>query len=281
MSDPIATPFTDIVHPLKESDHPPVLIDASPDGAVVVRINRPQRKNAFDVATIDALREAFTSLHGADGVRVVFVRGEGGTFCAGGDIEWMREAAGWSEDDNRQDALGLAHMLKALHDIPALTVALVEGAAFGGGAGLVAACDIAVATEDARFAFSEVRLGLTPATISPYVVRAIGPRNARVLFATGRIFGAEEALRWGLVQEVVSDAGRLGAVQDALVAHMKACAPQAIGEAKRLVDLVEGKPIDRPLIEETARRIAARRVSAEGQEGLTAFLEKRKPNWAV
>src|SRR5579875_1131908 len=203
MTDPIATPFRDVIHPLKAEEHPPVLIDASPDGAVVVRINRPHRKNAFDVATIDALREAFTTLHSADGVRVVFVRGEGGTFCAGGDVEWMRETARWSEEDNREDALGLAHMLKALYDIPALTVALVEGAAFGGGVGLVAACDIAIATEDAKFAFSEVKLGLTPATISPYVVRAIGPRAARVLFATGRVFGAEEALRWGLVQEVV------------------------------------------------------------------------------
>jgi len=280
MSDPIATPFNDVVHPLREEEHPPVLIDASPEGAVVVRINRPHRKNAFDVATIDALREAFTTLHSADGVRIVVVRGEGGTFSAGGDAEWMREAAGWSEDDNRQDALGLAHMLKALHDIPALTVALVEGAAFGGGAGIVAACDVAIATQDAKFSFSEVKLGLTPATISPYVVQAIGPRAARVLFATGRVFSAEEALRWGLVQEVVADAERLEAVAAALAHAVRACAPGAMGEAKRLVDLVYGREIDRPLIEETARRIAARRISAEGQEGLTAFLEKRKPNWA-
>jgi methylglutaconyl-CoA hydratase len=281
MTDPIATPFRDVIHPLKEEEHPPVLIDASPDGAVVVRINRPHRKNAFDVATIDALREAFTTLHSADGVRVVFVRGEGGAFSAGADLDWMREAAGWSEEDNREDALGLAHMLKALYDIPALTVALVEGAAFGGGAGLVAACDIAIATADAKFAFSEVKLGLTPATISPYVVRAIGPRASRVLFATGRVFGAEEALRWGLVQEVVQGADRLNALETVLMDAMKACAPEAIGEAKRLVDLVYGQPIDRSLIEETARRIAARRVGTEGQEGVTAFLEKRKPNWAV
>src|SRR5690606_22117260 len=163
-----------IAHPLlagaaPDADERLVRIDSTPDGVVFVTINRPQKKNAFDAATIAALYEAFETLHGADHVRVVFVRGAGGTFCAGADLAWMRDAADWSESENREDAMGLAKMLKALHEVPALTVALVEGAAMGGGAGLVAACDMAVAVDDARFAFSEVKLGLIPATIAPYV----------------------------------------------------------------------------------------------------------------
>lgn len=144
-----------------------VQIDSTTSGIVFVTINRPHKKNAFDAATIAALHEAFETLHGADRVRAVFIRGAGGTFSAGADLNWMRDAAGWSESDNRDDALGLARMLKALHDVPALTVAVVEGNAMGGGAGIVAACDMAVAVEGARFAFSEVKLGLIPATIAP------------------------------------------------------------------------------------------------------------------
>jgi methylglutaconyl-CoA hydratase len=189
----------------------------------------------------------------------------------------MRAQAVASEGDNRADALELARMLKALHDIPALTVALVQGAAMGGGAGLVAACDMAVATPDAQFAFSEVRLGLTPATISPYVVQAVGPRRARALFATGRRFDAEDALRFGLIDEINPD---LAAAQERIAAEMAASAPGAVGEAKRLVDLVHGTRIDRGLMDETARRIAAQRASVEGREGVAAFLERRRPSWA-
>jgi methylglutaconyl-CoA hydratase len=179
MSEPIATPFVEMG--VEPDGH--VLLETEPSGVAVVRLNRPERRNAFDAVTIRALTEAFETLHAADRVRIVFLRGSGGTFSAGADLDWMRAAAEATVDDNREDAMNLARMLKALHDLPALTVALVEGAAFGGGAGLVAACDMAIATKDARVAFSEVKLGLTPATISPYVVRAIGPRNARRLFA--------------------------------------------------------------------------------------------------
>jgi methylglutaconyl-CoA hydratase len=188
----------------------------------------------------------------------------------------MRAQAAASESDNRHDALALARMLKALHDVPALTLALVEGAAMGGGAGLVAACDMAAAAPNAQFAFSEVRLGLTPATISPYVVQAVGPRRARALFATGRRFGAEEALRFGLIDEITED---LAGVQERIAQEMEACAPGAVGEAKRLVDLVHGTRIDRALMEETARRIAAQRAAAEGREGVSAFLERRRAAW--
>lgn len=278
MTNPIADPLVENID--TDATTNLVLIEGTMDGAVTVTINRAAKKNAFDAATIAALREAFETLHGAEGVRVVFLRGAGGVFSAGADLEWMRSAADWSEADNRDDAMGLASMLKALHDVPALTVALVEGAAFGGGAGLVAACDMAIATQDVKFSFSEVRLGLTPATISPYVVAAIGPRAAKVLFATGRVFGAGDAQAYGLIQEVAPDGGTLEALQAAIADGMKPCAPGAIGDSKALVDAVVGRPIDHGLMEETARLIARRRVSDEGQEGVRAFLEKRKPTWA-
>jgi methylglutaconyl-CoA hydratase len=272
--DPITPKYGDYEPDL--GDTPEVRLSVSPSGVAEVLLNRPEKRNSFNAEVIAGLQRVFETLHGADTVRLVVLRGAGGTFSAGGDLEWMRAQAAASQADNRDDAMALARMLKALHDVPALTLALVEGAAMGGGAGLVAACDMAVAAPDAQFAFSEVRLGLTPATISPYVVQAVGPRRARALFATGRRFGAEEALRFGLVDEIAAD---LGAVQEHVAGEMEACAPGAVGEAKRLVDLVHGTRIDRPLMEETARRIAAQRASAEGREGVTAFLERRRPSW--
>jgi len=274
-----------IADPLVENAAPdtagPVRLDASPSGVAVVTIARPEKRNAFDAATIAALREAFETLHGADHVRVVFLRGAGGIFSAGADLEWMRDAAGWSEADNRDDAMGLARMLKALYDVPALTVALVERAAMGGGGGLVAACDMAIATRDAKFAFSEVKLGIIPATISPYVVDAVGPRHAKALFTTGRLFDAEFAARIGLVTEVVDDSAALDAAQERIATEIMACAPGSIAESKRLVWDVWGRPIDNALMDDTARRIAKKRVGEEGREGVAAFLEKRKPSWAV
>lgn len=285
ITDAEAAEINAIAHPLVADPAPDAndslaRIDATPDGTVFITINRPHKKNAFDAATIAALHEAFESLHGADHVRVVFVRGAGGTFCAGADMGWMRDAAGWSESDNRDDAMNLAKMLKALRDIPALTVALVEGAAMGGGAGLVAACDRAVAVAGARFAFSEVKLGLIPATIAPYVIEAIGPRRARSLFATGEVFSADQALSFGLVDQVVASPEALDGVIQTLADGMKACAPGAVGDAKRLVHDVAGQGIDTGLMQETAKRIARARVSEEGQEGVRAFLDKRKPAWA-
>lgn len=256
-------------------------IDATSEGAVTVTLNRPQRKNAFDADLISAMEEAFTTLDGAEHVRVVFVRGAGGTFSAGADLDWMRAAVDRTEADNRDDAFEMARMLKALWDVPALTVALVEGGAFGGGAGVAAACDLAIATRDAKFSFSEVRLGLVPATISPYVVQAIGPRNARGLFATGRVFDAAFAERIGLVTEVVADAAALEAARTRIAREIMACAPGAVVESKRLVGDVYGHRIDHRLMDMTAHRIAAARVGEEGQEGVRAFLERRKPAWAA
>ncbi|SJM64549.1 Methylglutaconyl-CoA hydratase [Brevundimonas diminuta 3F5N] len=273
----IAHPF--VADPAPDANDDLVQIDSTVDGVVFVTINRPQKKNAFDAATISALYEAFETLHGADHVRVVFIRGAGGTFSAGADLNWMRSAADWSESDNRDDAMGLAKMLKALHDVPALTVALVEGAAMGGGAGIVAACDMAVAVEGARFAFSEVKLGLIPATIAPYVIEAVGARRARQLFLTANIFDADYAAHAGLIDMVLPE-GSVDEFISMLTDSLSANAPGAMGDAKRLVNDVAGEEIDNRLLEETAKRIARARVSAEGQEGVRAFLDKRAPSWA-
>lgn len=278
MTNPIADPLVEGVDTEALSDT--VILDASPSGVAVVTINRPDRKNAFDAEVIAALSQAFETLRDADGVRIVFLRGAGGAFSAGADLEWMRAAADWSESENRQDAMALAEMLLALRELPQFTVALVEGPAFGGGAGLVAACDYAVAAKSARFAFSEVKLGLVAATISPHVVDAIGPRRAKSLFATGRIFDAAFAETIGLVDEVVASPADLDDAMERLSTEIMACAPGAVAASKQLVDDIAGLPIDEELLEQTARLIAARRAGEEGQEGVRAFLDKRKPGWA-
>ncbi|MDP1913356.1 enoyl-CoA hydratase-related protein [Brevundimonas sp.] len=274
-----------IAHPLLTDAAPDanddlVRIDSTADGVVFVTINRPDKRNAFDAPTIAALYEAFETLQGADHVRVVFIRGAGGTFSAGADLGWMADAARWSESDNRDDAMGLAKMLKALHDVPALTVAIVEGAAMGGGAGIVAACDMAVAVKGTKFAFSEVKLGLIPGTIAPYVVEAVGARTARALFMTAELFDADAAKGFGLIGQVLDSADQIDGFIASFANSMKACAPGAVGDAKRLVHHVAGHRIDHSLMEETAKRIARARVSPEGQEGVGAFLDKREPRWA-
>lgn len=278
MTNPIADPLVEV--PDTDAASKLVHIEATPEGVATVTLNRALRRNAFNAELIAALHEAFETLQGAEGVRVVFLRGAGGTFSAGADLEWMRDAIDRTEADNRDDAYQMARMLKSLWDIPALTVALVEGGAFGGGAGLAAACDMAVATSDAKFSFSEVRLGIIAATISPYVVAAVGPREARGLFATGRLFDAAYAEKTGLVTEVVADAAELDAARDRIATDMTACAPGAVAESKRLVDDVAYQPIE-DVMDETAKRIARIRISDEGQEGVRAFLEKRKPSWAL
>jgi methylglutaconyl-CoA hydratase len=279
MSNPIADPLVEI--PDTDATTGLVSMAATVEGVATVTLNRPERKNAFDAELIAAMAETFETLHAAEHVRLVLLRGAGGMFSAGADLDWMRGAADRTEDDNREDAFAMARMLKLLHDLPQLTVALVEGGAFGGGAGVAAACDLAVATRAAKFSFSEVRLGLIPATISPYVVQAIGPRNARGLFATGQVFDAAHAERIGLITEVVEDAPALAQAAERIAREILACAPGAVADAKKLVSDVYGKPIDHHLMEETAKRIASARVGPEGQEGVRAFLERRKPEWAA
>ncbi|MBY0565902.1 MAG: enoyl-CoA hydratase/isomerase family protein [Hyphomonadaceae bacterium] len=274
----------------------PVLLEVSLEGIAVITLNRPEKRNAFDELMIANLAEHFETLKGAEHVRAVFIRGAGETFCAGADIDWMRRGGERTQGDNEEDALALARMLKHLHDLPQLTVALVHGAAMGGGAGLVAACDVAVAVKDAKFRFSEVRLGLTPATISPYVVEAIGPRMARALFATAEGFDGEYAEKIGLVQYSVAAEADLKTMMEHLSDLALAAAPGAVADSKALIrhltddvtrlrnqvlpaQLAPGHVIDDELLRETAHRIAKRRASTEGRDGLAAFLEKRKPEW--
>jgi methylglutaconyl-CoA hydratase len=222
----------------------------------------------------------FETLRTADGVRVVLVEGAGPSFSAGADLAWMRAAADWTAHDNREDAGGMGEMLRRLSTLPQVTIALVHGAAMAGGCGILSACDIAVATKKASFALSEVRLGIIPAVISPYVIRAIGPRAAHRYFLTAERFDAATAHALGLVHTVVEDEPGLAQEAERLVQQVFTCAPGAIHAAKDLITAVTGQPIDHALINDTARRIAERRASDEAKEGLSAFLEKRKPKWA-
>jgi len=277
MANPIADPLVELPDTSPSSEL--VRIEATQAGAVTVVLDRPQQANAFDADLISALTEALETLRGAEGVRVVFLRGAGGTFSAGADAERLRAGLDNSEADHREDVLAMARMLKMVWDLPMLTVALVEGAAFGGGAGLAAACDIAIATRAASFSVSGVQLGLVPAVIAPYLVAAVGPRAARALFATGRTFDADEAQSLGLVTELVPNATALEAVRARIASESMACAPGAVAASKKLVGDIFAHPIDHGLVEETARRMASARMSAEGQEGVRAFVEGRKPEW--
>jgi methylglutaconyl-CoA hydratase len=247
-------------------------------GIATLTLNCPERHNAFDDALIAELTAALRRLGADAGVRAVVLASSGRSFSAGADLAWMRRMAGHSLEDNLADAAGLAGLLHMLDRLPKPTVALVQGAAYGGGVGLVACCDIALAAEGASFCLSEVKLGLTPATISPYVVNAIGPRWARRLFQTAEVFDASRAREIGLVHEVVP-ADALAARSEAVMLALLQGAPGAQADAKDLVFLCEGRPVDAALSAETGRRIAQRRASAEGQEGIGAFLDKRAPAW--
>lgn len=248
-------------------------------GLARIVLNRPERNNAFDEEMIAALARAFDGVAGAPDVSIVVVEGEGRSFCAGADINWMKKAAGYSREENVRDALPLARMLAALDRMPQTTVARIQGPVYGGGVGLVAACDIAIATSEATFCLSEVRLGLVPAVISPYVVRAIGARAARRYFQTAEVFSAADAARIDLVHEVAA-ADAIDARVAAVVKQLRTGAPQARAEAKALVGRIAGRTIDEDVIGETAQLIADMRAKSEAREGLAAFLEKRKPSWS-
>ncbi len=258
-----------------------VLFRASPDGVAIVTLNRPEVHNAFDDAVIARLSEVFADLAGADGIRAVLIESTGKSFSAGADLNWMRRAAEYGDEENRADARALGEMLRRLDTLPRPTVALVQGAAYGGGVGLVAACDIAIAVKHATFSLSEVRLGLVPAVISPYVIAAIGARQARRYFLTAERFNAAEARRIGLVHRVVDGVSELPGAAEGVVAEIFAGAPGAVAAAKDLIFGVAGRPIDAHLIDDTAQRIAERRTHDEAREGIAAFLEKRQPGWVA
>jgi methylglutaconyl-CoA hydratase len=237
------------------------------DGPLLrVTIARPERRNAFDAALIRELTDAFADVGDA---RAVVLAGEGSSFCAGADVDWQRSSIDLSYDDNVEDAMRLYRMLEAIDLCPAPVVARVQGYALGGGSGLVACADVVLAAKDAVFGFSEVRLGIIPAVISPFVLRRIGAGATRRFFLTGERFDVDTALRIGLADDVVAD---LDAAVEAVVEALLAGGPEAVRAAKRLVR-------ERPSGLETARIAAERRTSAEGQEGLRAFLEKRAPGW--
>ena len=248
--------------------------------AAVLRVvlNRPEVHNAFNRELIGELQALFRSVHEAPAkTRAVVLSGAGPSFCAGADVGWMRASIDFTEEENLADALHMAHMLDTIDRCPAPVIARVHGAALGGGVGLIAACDIAIAADGARFAFSEAKLGIAPAVISTFVLPKIGRGNARALFFTAERFGAGRALQIGLVHEVVPADG-LDAAVERVVGEILTSAPHAIAAAKRLLASVAGLERD-AAIQMTAETIANLRTSAEGQEGLKAFLEKRKPGW--
>ena len=243
-----------------------------------VTLTRPTLRNAFNDEVIADLTAAFAELGARDDVRVIVLAAEGPAFCAGADLNWMRRMADYSRQDNLADAGRLAAMLRTLYECPRPTIARVQGDVYAGGMGLVACCDLVVSAETAGFCLSEVKLGLIPATIAPYVIRAMGPRAAHRYFLTAERFSAAEARRIGFVHEVVP-ADRLDAQVDEWVRALSSAGPAAVRACKRLVQDVAERPIDAALIESTVQRIADIRASAEGKEGVQSFLHKRPPQW--
>lgn len=244
----------------------------------IVTLNRPEVRNAFDDLLISNLTKVFLDIEKDESVRAMVLTGAGSAFCAGADLNWMKRMAGYGYEDNLKDAQALAEMLKTLDRMTKPTVARVHGPAYAGGVGLVAACDIAIGSHDAEFCLTEVKLGLSPATISPYVVRAMGERLARRYFLTGEVIDAGEAYRLRLLSDVSSKEELDGAI-NALLGHLVIGGRAAHAKIKDLVRAVATRPADDALTADTAKRIAEIRVSPEGREGIASFLEKRKPAW--
>ena len=242
-------------------------------------LNRPEVRNAFNDELIADIAQAFADVEAAAQTRVVVIAARGPAFCAGADLNWMRAMSGFSHADNHADALKVARMFHAVHSCSRPVIARVQGDAFGGGVGLVAACDVAVAAETASFILSEVKLGIVAATISPHVVRAMGARHAARYMLTAEKFAAPRARELGLVHELANAAGLDGAVET-IVQSVLTASPSALAATKRLLADVVEAPMDDVLLAATAKCIADARVSPEGREGIAAFLEKRAPSWA-
>lgn len=244
-------------------------------------LNRPEVRNAFNAALIEELRLAFEDIgsRGPGEIRAVVLAGAGQMFCAGADVNWMRESLQYSEEENRADATRMAKMFDTINRCPVPVIGRIHGAALGGGAGLAAVCDVVVAAEGTLFAFSEAKLGIAPAVISPFVLAKIGQSHARALFLTAERFGAERALQIGLAH-IVTSPEQLDDEVERLLKEIMSSSPRAVARAKELISQVP-KLSTEEAMQTTTRAIAALRVSEEGQEGLKAFLEKRKPGWAV
>lgn len=243
-----------------------------------VYLNRPDVRNAFNEVMIAELTDVFSRIGNLSDVRVVVLAARGKTFCAGADLNWMKKMANFTHDENLEDASHLAAMLKAIYHCPKPVIARVQGDCYAGGMGLVAACDMTVAATEAQFCLSEVKLGLIPATISPYVIKSMGHNAARRYFLTAERFSAEQALRIGFIHSCVSS-DELDHTVHLLAGHILAASPNAVKEAKRLVHDVSDKLLDDHLIADTVSRIAEIRASDEGKEGIKSFLEKRRPAW--
>ena len=243
-----------------------------------VTLNRPDTRNAFNEETIAEITRAFRELGADDDLRAIVLAANGPAFCAGADLNWMKKMAGYTHAENQADALQLAEMLRTIYLCPKPVVAKVQGDCYAGGMGLVAACDIVVAVAEANFCLSEVKLGLIPATISPYVIKAMGENASRRYFLTAERFSASEALRIGFAHEVVA-ADALDAKVAEIVKALVNNSPHAVRHAKALVREVVGQTVDDALLADTAERIAHIRASEQGREGVASFLEKRKPNW--
>lgn len=257
-----------------------VLLELDRRGIATLTLNRPEVHNAFDAALVQRLTELLVAIKERGDARVVVLTGAGRSFSAGADLNWMRAMAAGTEEENFEDALHLADLMALLNSMPLPTVARVNGHAYGGGVGLLACCDLVLASNEAKFALSEVRLGLVPAVISPYVIAAIGERNARRLFLSGEAMNAKLARRVGLVHEIAKP-NRLDAALEDQLGMLLRGGPSALRESKQLIATVTGHQLsaDDALKRRTAEIIAQLRGSAEGQEGLAAFLEKREPAW--
>lgn len=256
-----------------------VLLEVDSDGVAHVTLNRPEVHNAFDEHVIARLSEIWDALAVNDAVKAVVLRGKGKSFSAGADLGWMKRAADFSEAQNTDDALKLATMLKKFYELPKLTIAVVLGAAMGGGLGLVSCADVVIADEGAKFALSEVKIGLIPATISPYVIRAMGQRHAKRYFQTGERFDGKRGYEIGLVHEYAERPEDVEYLIGQVLKNVKGNGPKAMAASKQLFLDVEGREITDPLLIETAKRIAQTRAGDEAKEGLDAFLNKRKPSW--
>ena len=255
-----------------------IILDIDKRGVATLTINRPDKHNAFDEKLIAELATTFDEVGANSSVRVMVLASEGRSFSAGGDLDWMIRMGDYNRDENIRDANALASMLHKLNYLPVPTIARVQGAAMGGGAGLVCCCDIAIASSRANFAFSEAKLGLIPATISPYVLQSIGAQAARRYFLTAERFDAKRAYDLGMVSEVVDEAELDNKINELLQIILINSA-EAVKAAKQMIFAVEGKPVTGDIMQMTSESIADIRASEEGKEGLSAFLEKRKPSW--
>ena len=258
----------------------PSILCETDDGIGMITLNRGERHNALDETLVDELTRALDALSADPAVRVLVLSSTGRSFCAGTDTGWLMRMAEAGEPGSQEAARRLAGLMTSLNELPKPTIARVQGSAFGAGAGLVAACDIAVATYDVQFALSDTRLGLVPALVSPYLVAAIGERHSRRFMLSAERFSAAEAYRIGLVHEIVPGEEQLDEAIGEIIDNLFKGAPGAQAECKSLLQGVAGQPIDETTVEETVQRFVRSRSGFEAEEGLTAFIGKRKPNWS-